>query len=148
MTFQEKKSLVFIISGTIIFIYFWLTMFSKHPGPEVSAAVLLNFWGKAFLWWMGTQIVANIVSHIVFSIINTIITREKEPTLKDERDKLFDLRIARNSSTVFMIGFLLSMIPPVMGLAPVMMFYVLVFSLFIAQLIGSATEFMSYRRGY
>jgi hypothetical protein len=45
------------------------------------------------------------VIQIVFSIINTIVTREKEPKIKDERDKLFDLRIARNSSTMFMIGF-------------------------------------------
>jgi hypothetical protein len=148
MTFQEKKSLVYIATATLIFIYFWLNIFSQHPGPEVSAAALLHFWGSAFLRWIGVQIAANIITHILFSITNTILTKEKEPSLRDERDKLFDLKIARNSSTVFMLGFLLAMIPPLLGMPPVVMFNVLVISLLIAQIFGSLTEFFLYRRGY
>lgn len=148
MTFQEKKSLIFFFTTIVIFAYFWFRVFSGHPGSDVSGAVLLNFWCKTILWWIGIQILANILTHIVLSILNTIVTQEKEPSIKDERDRLFDLRVDRNSSTVFSIGFFLSMFPPAFGLSVVMMFYVLVFSLFIAQLIGSATEFMSYRRGF
>ena len=148
MTFQEKKSLIYIVTAIIIFIYFWLNVFSQHPGDDVNAEVLLRFWGRAFLWWIGTQIIANIITHISFSIINTIATKEKEPKIRDERDKLFDLKIARNSSSVFMIGFLLAMIPPLLGMPPVVMFNVLVISLLIAQIFGSLTEFFLYRRGY
>lgn len=148
MTFQEKKSLSYFVITIVIFIYFWFKVFSGHPGSNVSGAVLLNFWCRAILWWIGVQILANILTHIALSILNTIVTREKEPSLKDERDRLFDLRVDRNSFTVFSIGFFLSLFPPAFGMPPVMMFYVLVFSLFIAQLIGSATEFFSYRRGY
>ncbi len=148
MTFQEKKSLVYITTAIVIFIYFWLKVFSQHPDADVSAEVLLRFWGSAFLRWMGTQIVANIVTHILFSIINNIVTKEKEPKIKDERDKLFDLKIARNSSTIFMIGFLLAMIPPLLGMPPVVMFNVLVISLMVAQIFGSLTEFFLYRKGH
>lgn len=76
MAFQEKKSLVFITTVILIFGYFWLNVFSKHPAASVSAESLLQFWGSAFLRWMGIQITANIVAHIIFSIINTIITKE------------------------------------------------------------------------
>ena len=147
MSFQEKKSLVYLSTVIIIFIYFWLNVFPQHPSAGASAEDLLRFWGRTFLLWIGVQIVANIVTHILFSIINDILTKEKEPKLKDERDKLFDLRVARNSSTVFLIGFLLAMIPPVIGLPPVVMFNMLIFSGLIAQIIGSLTEFFSYRRG-
>jgi hypothetical protein len=148
MTFQEKKSLVYITTSVVIFIFFWRTVFSQHPGAEVSASELLRFWGSAFLRWIGTQIIANIITHILFSIINTIATREKEPHIKDERDKLFDLKIARNASTVFMLGFLLAMVPPRLGMPPVVMFNVLVISLLVAQIFGSLTEFFLYRRGH
>jgi hypothetical protein len=148
MTFQEKKSLVYIATVIIIFGYFWFNVFSQHPEAGVSAEALLQFWGSAFLRWVGIQIAANIVAHIIFSIINTIITKEEEPSITDERDKLFNLKVARNSSTIFMIGFSLAMIPPVIGMPPVMMFNILVFSLFIAQIFGSLTEFYLYRRGH
>jgi hypothetical protein len=148
MTFQEKKSLVYIATVILIFGYFWFNVFSNHPKAGVSAEALLKFWGSTFLWWIGIQIAANITAHIIFSVINTIVTKEEEPSFMDERDKLFDLKVARRSSTVFMIGFSLSMIPPVLGMPPVVMFNVLVVSLFIAQIVGSLTEFYLYRRGH
>ena len=54
-------------------------------------------------------IVAQIIIHIIFAIINKMVTNEDMPTTDDERDKLIELKSTRISHWIFTIGFMLAM---------------------------------------
>lgn len=54
-------------------------------------------------------IVAQIIIHIIFAIINKMVTNEDMPTTDDERDKLIELKSIRISHWIFTIGFMLAM---------------------------------------
>ncbi|MCP4418127.1 MAG: hypothetical protein GY805_16005 [Chloroflexi bacterium] len=90
----------------------------------------------------------SIITAILVSIIQAIATREKEPSLLDERDQLIHLKADRNSYTVFGSGFLLAMIMLAVGLPPLVMFNLIVFSVFGAGIVGYITQIYLYRRGF
>ena len=52
---------------------------------------------------------AQIIIHIIFAIINKMVTNEDMPTTDDERDKLIELKSTRISHWIFTIGFMLAM---------------------------------------
>ena len=52
---------------------------------------------------------AQIIIHIIFAIINKMVTNEDMPTTDDERDKLIELKSIRISHWIFTIGFMLAM---------------------------------------
>jgi hypothetical protein len=93
------------------------------------------------------SIAAKVIIHIVFSIINTIATNEKEPSFTDELDKVIGLKATRNSHYVFMIGFLLSMVPLIMDMPPYVMFITLIAAGFVSEVVGTVTQLYLYRRG-
>jgi len=107
-----------------------------------------KFWGKAFLILIPVTIVAQIIIHIVFFIINKIVTNEDVPTISDERDKLIELKAIRISHWVFVFGFMLSMGSQAFGMKPWVMFITLIFSGFIAAIVSEISKIYFYRKGF
>jgi hypothetical protein len=147
MTYQEKKSIVLLISAILIFGVYCLYMYPRHPGGGLESTETFRYWGTFVLILTLVSIVAHIIISIIFNIIFRMTTREKEPTFADELDKLIDLKSTRNSFFVFIIGFLLAMgsliiYPPSQG-----MFIILIASAFISDVTGSVTKLYHYRRG-
>ena len=97
MTYQEKKSIVNIFSTILVFsVYYWRA-FEEYAATSMSFDEELQFWGKTILLIIPISIGIKIVLHILFVILNTIITREKHPGIEDERDRLIDLKSTRNA---------------------------------------------------
>jgi hypothetical protein len=119
-----------------------------HPEKSLHSPTDFRFWGITILLIVPAQIVVNIVTHIIFNILNTIATREKMPSFSDELDKLVELRANRNAYTVFMIGFLLSMGTLALDMPPYVMFNALVISLFTASIVWSSSQLYFYRKGF
>jgi hypothetical protein len=91
--------------------------------------------------------VSQIVIHIVFHIINKIVTNEDIITICDERDKLIDLKALRISHWIFTMGFLLSMIALAIGMPPYVMFLTLIASGFISGIVSEIAKIYFYRKG-
>jgi len=147
VTYQEKKSIVSLISVVLIFVPYCLYMYPRHPGGGLESAETLRYWGSFVLILVLVSIVANIVIHIIFSIVFRMTTNEKEPAFQDELDKLIDLKSMRNSFFVFMVGFILAMAALTVELPPETMFIVLIASGFLSEVVGSVTKLYHYRRG-
>jgi hypothetical protein len=147
MTYQEKKSIVSLISTILIFGSYCLYMYPQYPEGGLESTETFRFWGSFVLILMSVSIVAHIIVSIIFNIVFRITTREKEPTFADELDKLIDLKANRISFFVFIVGFLLAMGSLVINQPSQVMFMILIGSGFISDVTGSVTKLYHYRRG-
>ena len=101
MTYQEKKSIVSLISAILIFGFYCLYMYPQYPGEGMESDETFRYWGSFVLILTLISIVAHILISIIFNIVFRITTKEKEPNFADELDKLIDLKAFRNSFFVF-----------------------------------------------
>ena len=146
MSFQEKRNIVNIFSSILISGIYWWYVFQTHHGENMSTDELLKFWSTSLLILIPVTIVAHIVIHIVFSITNTIATKEKEP-VKDERDKLIELKSERISQYIFVLGFVLSMVALAMDKSVNVMFIVIIGSGIVSDVFGKLSQLYFYRKG-
>lgn len=147
MSYQEKRNIVSLIGTVLIFTLYSRYVFLKYPEGSIASSELFSFWGATILILIPVSIVAKIIIHIVFSIINTIATKEKEPAFTDELDRLIELKATRISHYVFILGFLLAMGSLVMDMQPSVMFIILILSGFMSEVIGVITQLYHYRKG-
>lgn len=147
MTYQEKKSIVTLISAILIFGIYWLYMYPQHPKGDLESLETFHYWGSFVLILTLISIVAHIIISIFFNIIFRITTGEKEPKFVDELDKLIQLKAYQNSFFIFIIGFLLAMGSLVIYHPSQVMFIILIISGFISDVTGSVTKIYHYRKG-
>lgn len=147
MSFQEKKNIVSLSGTVLIFTFYCLYVLQRYQESSLDQADTFSFWGSVILILIPVSIVAKIIIHIVFSIINTIATNEKDPAFSDELDKLIELKATRNSHYVFILGFVLAMGSLVIDMQPSMMFIILFVSGFVSELAGNVTQLYLYRKG-
>ncbi|QED48001.1 hypothetical protein [Cytobacillus dafuensis] len=147
MTYQEKKSIVSLISATLIFVSYCLYMYPQYPEEGLESIETFRYLGSFVLILTLVSIVAHIIISIIFNIVFRITTREKEPKFADELDKLIELKAFRNSFFVFILGFLIAMGSLIIYQPLQVMFIILIISGFISDVTGSITKFYHYRRG-
>jgi hypothetical protein len=147
MTYQEKKSIVSLISAILIFVSYCLYMYPRYPGGGLESMETFRYWGSFVLILTLFSIFAHIVISIIFNIFFRITTREKEPKFADELDKLIELKAHRNSFFVFIIGFIFAMGSLIFYEPSQLMFVILIAAGFISDITGSVTKFYHYRKG-
>ncbi len=144
---KEKQIVVTLINTLIIFGCYTFYVYTRYLANDAG---LLNdnaFWGRTFLIFIPVAIVAQIVLHIIFGIINGIITREQMTDMSDERDKLIELKAIRISHWLFTFGFLLAMGSQAIGMETKVMFMTLIASGFISAIISESAKIYFYRKG-
>jgi hypothetical protein len=147
MSYQERRSLVNLISDVVITVIYSIKRFQSYPETNPYSQEIFQFWGSFFLLLIVVSIVAKIIIYIIFSIINTIATNEQEPSITDERDKLIGLKATRNSFYFFAGGFALGMGSLAFDQSPTTMFIILFSAGFLASVVNDISEFYFYRRG-
>lgn len=148
MSYQERLSLVNLISTILVTALYAAYMVQRYPDVSPYSKEVFHFWGAFFLILIPVTIVTRIVIYIVFAIINAIATREEDPPITDERDKLVELRASRNSLYVFALGFVLAMGSLVVELPPSVMFIVLICAGVMSEVVSEISQFYYYRRGF
>jgi len=147
MTYQEKKSIVSLITAVFIFVSYCLYMYPRYPGGSAELSEIFRYWGSFVLVLTLVSIVAHILISIIFNIVFRMTTGEKEPAFEDELDKLIGLKSFRNSFAVFILGFLLAMGSLVIDQPIRVMFMILIGSGFLSDVTGSVTKLYHYRKG-
>jgi len=145
---KEKQVMVTSISMVVIFLSYSLYVYNKYIADNFDIVNDFKFWGKTFLILIPVTIIAQIVIHIIFAIVNRIVTNEDMETKTDERDKLIELKALRISHWVFTFGFLLSMVSLVMEMPAYMMFIILIASGFISAVVSGIAKIYFYRNGF
>ena len=148
MSYQEKSIYVFLISSIIMFALYCVYMFEMYQEGRFDGADASSLVGKSIFVLIGVSIVVSIIVQIIFTIINTIVAKENEHSISDERDKLIDLKGMQFCFIAFGIGFLGSMGALAMGTAPFMVFCLIIFSMFVGSIVGEITKLFFYRKGF
>jgi hypothetical protein len=147
MTSQEKRPLVFLTIDILTFsIYFVLLL--NASGEYTNTIGELPFWSASILILIPIMIVSRIILYVLYSILNTAKTKEKEEKfLIDELGEMIKLKASRNFSTTFMLGFVAAMILLSMGALIPAMFKMFFFSIFSAFMVQNISEYYYAKKG-
>ncbi|OGW35377.1 MAG: hypothetical protein A2010_03110 [Nitrospirae bacterium GWD2_57_9] len=145
---REKQILLSLINIILILGSYSLFVYYKYIAGNLAILNDFKFWGKAYLVLIPVAIVAQIIIHIIFFIINKIVTKEDVPTITDERDKLIELKAIKLAHWTFIAGFILSMGSQAIGMQPWVMFITLIYSGFLAAIVSETAKIYFYRKGF
>ena len=145
---KEKQTLVTLITLILIYGFYSLYVYNKYIAVNPEIINDFTFWGKAFLVLVPVAVVAQIILHIVFAIVNKIVTNEDVSSLSDERDRLIELKSIRISHWIFTFGFLIAMGSQAAGMEPWVMFFTLITSGFVSGIASESAKFYFYMKGF
>lgn len=145
MTDQIKKSLVSLISDFLIFGTYYLLVFNRYQSSSFSTEEEFKFWASAILIFIPVIIVSKILFYIIYAIVKTIATKQKEQFISDELDKLIELKASKYSSMAFSTGFMLGMAALLMGMSTLVMFNIFLLSMFACMLVDDLSQLILYR---
>lgn len=148
MSYQEKRSLVNILSTVVITALYAAFMLQRYPQTDPYSPEVFRFWGTFFLILIPVSIVARILIYILFSMIHYAATREEDVPVTDERDNLIELRAGKLSLYAFAFGVMLAMGSLVLDLPPTVMFILLICSGVVSEIVSETAQFYFYRRGF
>jgi len=144
---KERQVLVTILATILIFVVYSLFVYNRYIAPDPEIINNPGFWGKAFLLLIPVAIVAQIIIHIIFAIVNKAVTNEDIPSKDDERDKLIELKSIRISHWIFTLGFMLAMGSQALKMELSVMFITLIASGFLSGIISEGAKLYFYHRG-
>ena len=144
---KEKQILVSLSTSALTLVFYWWYVYKHQVAINPDILNDFQFWGKTLLVFIPFAIVAQIVVHILFAIVNKIVTNENLQDKSDERDKLIELKAIRISHWVFIAGFFMAMLSQAVAMAPSVMFISLIVSGFAASFIADIAKIMMYRKG-
>ena len=145
---REKQIIISVITSVLILGFYSFYVFRTYISGDPAIINDFRFWGKFFLILIPVSIAAQIIIHIVFAIINKVLTDEDIPVISDERDKLIELKSIRISHWIFIVGFMLAMGSQAIGMQPWVMFIMLISSGFLASVVSEVARIIYYRKGF
>ncbi|MBA4320183.1 MAG: hypothetical protein C0412_17430 [Flavobacterium sp.] len=150
MTYQEKNITVALTTYLLIIGYYLVNIFQMNQEGDLVPERLFSLWAIVFIATFIVNIVGSILTNILLSIINAVKkgSRNIQPFIADERDKLIVLKGVRVSYFTFSFGVILSMVLFVLGQSALVMFGMLVFFAIFGELVGSISKIYLYRRGF
>jgi hypothetical protein len=144
---KETRIIVTLISTILIFGFYVLYVYFKHVRGNPGILDDFRFWGRTFLIFIPVAVAAEIILHIIFAIINKIVTNQDIPTITDEMDKLIELKALRISHWTFTAGFVSAMGFLAFGSKPYVMFIVVIIFGLLASIAEGITKIYYYRKG-
>ena len=148
MSYDERKTLATIISTVVylvMYIIFLVQIFDINNAKFISD---MGFWGYVVSFIFISKILWTMVVEIIFDVIHSMVTKEKKPSIKDERDIAIELKMLKNAFAFFMFGFLLSMISVASMMPPYIMFTIFGLTFILSEIVGLSSKLYFYRRGY
>jgi len=164
MSYQEKKAIVSMITGIIIFSTYCAYAYQKYQSGAIATDDM-KFWATTMLWFIGIGIVAAIVIQIIFHILLSmgIAIREKrqngkyddkeiERTIElemvtDEMNKLIELKSMRIAFIIVSVGFIAALVSQVINESSTIMLNIMFVSFFVGSLSEGFTQLYFYRKG-
>jgi len=151
MSFQEKNFTASLVTFTLILGYYLIRLFQIIQGGNFNSTSVVRLWGFVIAFGIVGTILVTIFTHILSAITQAIKTGGEDPKIEDiqdERDQLIDLRGTKVTYIVSSVGVFLSMLTFAFGQPPLVMFCLLIFFAFFAQIVGDISRLILYRRGF
>ena len=149
MSARKVSISVSLVSTLLILGYYLLNLISMFQQGDLNSEAIFRLAAIVIIASIVLNITGNIITMIIINIIHAIQTQlEKEARMiEDERDKLIGLKGAQVSYVVFSLGVLIAMLTFVFGQPPLVMFSLIIFFSFLAEICGDLAQFYFYSKG-
>lgn len=152
MSYQEKRSVMSIITSVLVLTIYSIVMYQRFQNGNAETGDLVKYWATFIVILIPFSVLGRIIVEIFFHIGNEVAGAAKgeKPEsidIVDERDKLIEVKSASNSLYIFMIGFLIAMLTQVFGMGVSVMFIVLIAGGFLSDVGSSLLGIYYYRKG-
>lgn len=162
MSYQEKKSIVSVVTGALLLIAYCIYAFGKTGMANIDN---LKFWAVTMLIFIGIGVVSMIVIQIVFHIILSISIAVKKKLndesiedheieraiendmVEDEMGKLIELKANKFGYAFVSLGIVAGIVSVALGAAPYVMMNIVFFACMVGSLAEGVVEIRYYRRG-
>lgn len=148
MSYQESRAITYLFSTLIGAAIYSFYVVRRASDAGFDPSTIDSFWGIMTLIVIAVTVVISVILTVIVTVAQAVAERDDAPSLADERDRLFELKANQISFSVFGAGFVLAMIALAVGQAPLIMFHLIVYSLFGATAAGTIAQLTFYRRGY
>lgn len=148
MSYHEKRSLASLISVYGAALLYFATMAPRYPSADPHSAEVMRYWATLLVVFVPVQMLGQLLTMVAFSLIHYLQTRETDIPITDERDQLIDARASLYFYHTFMAGFFVALLTQVLGMAPAVMFAVIMGSIMLAATVMGVLQFRYYRRGF
>jgi hypothetical protein len=150
MSYKEKSISISLVSYIMIIGYYLIQVFQMIRGGGLVASRLFALWAVVIVSTILVNILGNILASIVLAIAHAIRTRSEqvEKYVEDERDRLIDLKGSKIAYITFSIGVFIAMLAFILGQSALVMFALIVFFSSAAEIVGSISQIVQYRRGF
>lgn len=164
MSYQEKRTIVSIITGIFILGAYCIYVYAKYQSGAIDTDDM-KFWAGAMLMFIGIGIVASIVIQIVFHILLSVEIAVQETVrngkcddkeidktigaemVSDEMDKLIELKSMRIGFAVAGIGFVVALVSLFLNYSTAVMMNIMFISFSVGSLLEGFTQLYFYRKG-
>ena len=141
LSFEEKSTWASLVIILIVFTGYFSQVFDGIAAGSLDKADITGLFFGAVI----TVIVMEIILHIAIAVFN--VRDADQPT--DERDRLFSMRAGNISGWVLGFGVLIIAAQTFMkDLNPMWVANLLLFMVFVSQIVSYALKLFYYRRGY
>ncbi len=164
MSYQEKRTIVSIVTGMIILAAYCIYAYNKLQSGAADPSNN-RFWAGIILAFIGIGIVVQIIIQIVFHILLSVAVAVKKTIgeercddkeidkivnsemVEDEMDRLIGLKSMRISFAIAGIGFLAGLAALLLNYSTAVMLNLLFLSFSIGSLLEGFSQLYYYRRG-
>ncbi len=164
MSYQEKKSVVSILSNLLVLVAYCISAFKRFQSGLLPADDL-RAWAIMMLIFIGITILVNIVIQVIFHVgvsvsvavkkkIQNMDTNEEEiersigaELIEDEMDKMIRLKSSQAGPIVTGVGFLLGLISLVLSFPPAVMLNLGFIGTFAGPVVEGVVQLVYYRKG-
>ena len=157
MTYQEKLAITNLLTSIVLSVVYGLIMYNRYQAGLLPDESIFRLWATIIVIFIPISIVARIIIMIIFHIINAIATEikneitgsddEHAEDVRDERDKLIDLKANSISLYVMSAGLLVAFVTQMFDVSPHWFFFVLLISGVVGDALSEGKKFCYYRRG-
>lgn len=146
MTYLQKNKAVSLMCTVLLFAYYAINVLQLQQQGRLTPLYVFSLWGTLIVIAIIANIVAAIITYIVFHVISVVRTNEAESEFVDERDKLIDLKGTRNAYVVTGMGIFFAALSLIFNQPPLVTFNVLVFAGFTGEIFGDLSRLYMYWR--
>jgi hypothetical protein len=149
MSQHQKENIISLFSLLTASTVYIAYIFNRFSNSSFTPEEELKYWAAAFLLIIPIRIGIQILMYIFFKIAEGIVSNGKiKLDIKDERDKIVELKGNGISSSVFIIGFAISMFLIVFFNSTISAMFALIFIAgYVGELVGIIAKSYFYRKG-
>jgi hypothetical protein len=150
MSYKEKSIAISLVSYLMILGYYLVQVRRMIQAGGLVASELFVLWAVVIVATILVNILGNILASIVLAITHAIQTgsEQVERYVEDERDRLIDLKGTKIAYITFSIGVFIAMLTYMLGQSGLVMFALIIFFSSLAEIVGSISQIVLYRRGF